>query len=142
MFRIEVHHRYPQVEQKLDAILHKLNRMEKTMATDAEIIDALVADVQKQGTVVDGITALLTSVKTQLAEALKGEQLSSAAQAKLAAIMPLLEANTQKLSDAVVANTDAAPADPAPTASAFKVSSDGPGAGGGTSSTSSSSSSS
>lgn len=120
------HHPAAEISQKLDAILHKLTRMENQMATDAEVIDALTADVAKQATVVDGIATLLSSVKTQLAEALAGEQLSAAARAKLAAIMPLLEANTQKLSDAIVANTDAAPP-PAPVAT---PSSDSSGSGG------------
>jgi len=118
MFRIVIEHRYPQVEQKLDAILIKLDRMEKRMSTAEDTLDAITAKLTEQSTVEDGMVTLLVSIKNQLAEALRGEQLSSAAQAKLAAIMPLLEANTKKLSDAIVANTDAAPAavptDPAP----------------------------
>lgn len=108
--RIEIHHRYPQLEQKLDAILHKLNKLESRMANAEDTLDAITAKLANQSSVEDGIIALLADIKNKLSEALRGEVLSAGAQAKLAAIMPLLEANTGKLSDAIVANTDAAPA--------------------------------
>jgi hypothetical protein len=120
--RLDVHHHVEssRIEQKLDAILIKLTRMEAKMASAEDTLDAITTALQNQSTVEDSVLALLTSIKNQLADALRGEQLSAGAQAKLAAIMPLLEANTSKLSAALVANTPAAdtPASPAPAAPA------------------------
>jgi len=99
------HHRVPDPEL-LRVLTHMSQRLETIMST----LDLLLDKVAAQTTQVESITALLHSIKTQLADALAGEKLSPAAEAKLAAIMPQLEANTQKITDAINENTDAAPA--------------------------------
>lgn len=104
------HHADPAVAEQLE----RLNQLlERFMSDIDDFVTLLTTRITAQKTQVDGIAALLTSIKNQLADALRGEKLSPEAQAKLAAIMPALEANTTEISDAIVANTDAAP--PAPT---------------------------
>lgn len=71
-------------------------------------LDQLLQAVQDESTVEDSIISLLTSIKAQLDAALSAE-LTPAAQAKVDAIFAALEANKTKLSDAVTANTPAAP---------------------------------
>lgn len=109
------HHRVPDPEFLRVLTLFE-SKLEKIMST----LDTLLADVQAQKTQTDSIVALLHNIKIQLADALSGEKLSPAAEAKLALIMPQLEANTSALTDAINENTDAAPTpapepDPVPT---------------------------
>jgi len=78
-------------------------------------IDRIVADVSAQTTEIDSLKAFIASLKTQIADALAGTTLPPAVEARLAAIFPPLEANTQAIHDAMQENTPAAPpADPAP----------------------------
>ena len=89
-----------------------LNRVEYLAARNSALLEA----VAKQKTQVDSVVALLHSIKTQLADALSGTKLPPDVEAKLALIMPQLEANTQEITDAINANTDPVPpAPPAPT---------------------------
>lgn len=74
----------------------------------ATTLDQLLQEVQDSSTVEDSIISLLTNIKTQLDAALSAE-LTPAAQAKVDAIFAALEANQAKLSDAMLANTPAAP---------------------------------
>ena len=87
--------------QALQAILNKL---EKIMAS----LDETLAAVQQESTVDDSIIALLTGLKAQLDAAIAGG-LTPAAQAKVDAIFAAAQANSAKVSDAVTANTPAAP---------------------------------
>ena len=77
---------------------------EKIMAS----LDETLAAVQAESTVDDSIIALLTGIKAQLDAALAGG-LTPEAQAKVDAIFAAAQANSQKVSDAVTANTPAAP---------------------------------
>lgn len=111
------HHADPDVARELA----RLNRnLERFMSDIDDFVTLLTTRITAQKTQVDGIAALLTSIKHQLADALRGENLSQGAKDKLAAIMPALEANTTEISDAITANTDPVPApaiDPFPTGS-------------------------
>ena len=90
--------------------LARLNdNLEKFMSDIDDFVASVLAKVSAEKTQVDSMVALLHSIKTQLADALAGEKLSPAATAKLAAIMPALEANTTEITDAINANTDLAP---------------------------------
>jgi len=68
-------------------------------------IDDLTAAVAAQSTVEDGIITLLKGVSQQLAD-LKAA--GGASPAQLDEVLAGLNANTQKLADAVVANTPSA----------------------------------
>lgn len=74
-----------------------LQLMEHIMAT----LDDLVTKVTAIGTVEDSVIALLTDISARLKAA--GQD-----QAKLDALSAAIDAQTQKLSDAVTANTPAA----------------------------------
>jgi hypothetical protein len=83
---------------KIDKILIDL---EKIMAS----LDETLAAVQAETTVDDSIIALLNGLAAQIAAG----GLSAADQAKVDAIFAQAQANAQKVSDAVTANTPAPP---------------------------------
>mgnify|MGYP001614788220 CR=1 FL=1 len=108
-----IHVQDPAIARELERLN---NNLEIFMSDIDDFVTLLTSRLTAQKTQVDGIATLLTSIKHQLADALRGETLSPAARDKLAAIMPALEANTTEITDAINANTDpAAPAPPAPT---------------------------
>jgi uncharacterized protein YoxC len=89
---------------KVLALLQGIKRQEKLiMAT----LDQVMADVQEESTVVDSLATLTAAIKAQLDAALANE-VSPAAQAKVDAIFAAIEANKQKMADAILANTPAA----------------------------------
>lgn len=104
---IHVHHHAPPVDtralDKLDLILACM----ENLMTSLERIEAAVA---KQTTLEDSALALITDLKHQVADALSGTRLPPDVEARLAAIFPTLEANNDRVTAALVANTDAAPA--------------------------------
>lgn len=71
-------------------------------------LDQLLAAVQAQKTVADSAVTLLARIHGELQAAINAND-----PAKIQAIADALGSNTQELSDAVVANTDAAAAAPA-----------------------------
>ena len=108
LMRIDVHLHSPDADStnsKLDAILKLLNQIlakeTKLMAT----LDETLAKVTEESTVDDSIIALLTAIKAQL----DAGGLSPDAQAKVDAIFGGLQANIDKVTAAVTANTPAAP---------------------------------
>lgn len=108
------HHVSPQIEQKLDAILHKLNRMELRMSASDDIIDRLATDVSNQTTQIESMKVFIVNLKNEVANALAGENISAASKAKLAAIFPALETNTADIVAAINENTPVADKTPAP----------------------------
>lgn len=88
-----------------------LKNQEKIMAT----LDDVLADVTSESTAIDSVTALITGLKQQVADALSGVTLPSATQAKIDAVFTGLESNKGKLTTALAANTPAAPVTPTPT---------------------------
>lgn len=107
--QIHVYHHY----EPDPAIVRLLGLIDRKLEAIMSTLDLLLDDVTKQKTQIDSLAALLANIKNQLRDALSGEKLSPAAEAKLAAIMPMLEANTTEITDAINANTDVAT--PAPT---------------------------
>lgn len=116
--RLDIYHHH---QADLDTLreLRRLNQLlEKFMSDIDDFVTATLAKINEQNTQIDGIVALLASIKSRLADALAGENLSPEAKSKLAAIMPALEGNTAEITAAINANTDAAPAptpEPTPT---------------------------
>lgn len=107
--QIHVHHHYV-TDPAIARELARLNaNLEKFMSDVDDFVTLMTGRIAAQKTQIEGVAALLSSIKHQLADALQGEKLSPAAQAKLAAIMPALETNTAEITDAINANTDAAP---------------------------------
>lgn len=93
-------HKLDQILQLLQQVITKENIL---MAT----LDQTLADVQAETTVVEGLATLTGSLKAQLDAVLAG-QLTPAQQAQVDAIFAQVEANKQKLADAITANTPAA----------------------------------
>jgi peptidoglycan hydrolase CwlO-like protein len=108
--QIHIHHHHEPDPSLLRLLMRLNNNMEKLMSDVDDFVTTTLATISSQKTQLDSVVALLASIKNKLADALAGESLSPAAKTKLAAIMPALEANTSEISDAITANTDAAPA--------------------------------
>lgn len=83
-------------------------RLDKLMATLEEVKQA----VQAEGSLEDSIITLLNGIAQQLKDALSGATLPPAVQQQVDDVFSQLEANKQKLADAVTANTPAAPTPP------------------------------
>jgi capsule polysaccharide export protein KpsE/RkpR len=76
------------------------DKLEKIMTSLQDVLDAVTAESTK----VDGIVALVASIKQQLADALSGTTLPPAVQAKVDAVFAGLTANATKLDTALQAN--------------------------------------
>ena len=81
-----------------------LSNQRKMMAT----LDEVLTDVADEGTQIDSLSVLVAGMKQQLADALAGTTLPPAVQAKVDAVFAGVEANKQKVVDAINANTPAA----------------------------------
>jgi len=101
------HHVFIHGEVKLDQILAQLKQLTQQEKQIMATLDEALTDIQSEATVADSLVTLTASIKAQLDAVLSG-QLPPAQQAKVDAIFAAVEANKQKLSDAVVANTPAA----------------------------------
>ncbi len=84
-----------------------LELLEKIMAT----LDQVLADVTDESTRLDSMSALISGLKQQVADALSGTTLPPATQAKVDAIFAAAETNKGKIDAAL--NTNVPP--PAPT---------------------------
>lgn len=89
------------IQKKLDQILRALSVITAKEAAMAATIDDILAGVQAESTVDDSIIALLNNIAQQLANA-------GVPQAKIDAIMAVIQANQDKVTAAVTANTPAA----------------------------------
>lgn len=103
------------IHQAIYTLVITLNRKIDQMSLD---IARLAADVEAQKTVMESAATLLTGLSAALRDALtkldaailaNDPVAAAAAQAALDAIAADVEANTSKLSDAVVANTVTTP---------------------------------
>ncbi len=94
--RLDIYHHFEDPDL-LTEILSKLNTMENKIMG---LLDDVVTKVAALNTVEDSVIALLVDIKAKLDAA-------GTDQAKLAALSADLDAQSQKLSDAVVANTPA-----------------------------------
>jgi len=104
----EISRRLGRIEEKLDAGLELLAQVQTEGAAIMTDLSALTDEVSQNGDAVASAVTLLGSLSQQIREL-------STDPAALQALADQLDANTQQLADAVVANTPAAPAQaPAP----------------------------
>lgn len=96
-----------QLAQMRAEILTKGNEMARTLD---EVLDI----VRESNTKADSVIALIDGVKAKLDEALKGERISAASQAKIDAIFDEVAAQRDELVAAVEANTEGGGAAPGP----------------------------
>ncbi len=73
-------------------------------------IDALVAKVHAENTIIGSAMALITGLKTQLAAAAAAQVATPSATVDFTALSDAIDAGAAQLAAAVVANTPAAPA--------------------------------
>jgi hypothetical protein len=92
---------------QLDRIEGKIDTIQQGVTNMAGELEKLQADVAAEDTVVDSAIVLLEGIKAALDAAI-----ASGNPAALTALSADLEAKTQKLSDAVVANTPTPPPTP------------------------------
>lgn len=85
---------------------HDLKEMENRIMAK---IEEVLQDISDESTLEDSILALVTGIKQQLADALANVTVPADVQAKIDAAFAQLEANKAKLTDAITANTPAAP---------------------------------
>jgi hypothetical protein len=85
-----------------------IRKLEKQIALMAATLDSILAKVTDEETLEDSLIALVGGLKQQLADALSGTTLPAATQAKVDAIFTAVEAQSQKMTDAITANTPAA----------------------------------
>lgn len=112
--RVDIYHHHEPDPSLLRLLTRLNNNVEKLMSDIDDFVTVTLAKISDQKKQIDGVATLLSAIKHQLADALAGENLSATAKTKLAAIMPALEGNTTEITDAINANTDAAPPAPAP----------------------------
>lgn len=111
--RLDIYHHADQrVVDKLDMIL-------ATQEILMDNVDRLIEDVAKQSTTIESMKTFISGLKSQVADALAGAKLSAEHEAKLAAIFPSLEANTDAITAAITTAPDPVPVpvptpDPAP----------------------------
>lgn len=104
--KIDVHIHLPPdsfVVTKLNEIVNLLQQSKQRELTMAGELDQLEQDVTAQTTVVDSIVTLLAGLKAALDAAIAAGDMS-----RVRAVNTQLEALTQRLADAAVANTPSA----------------------------------
>ena len=102
--RFDLHHwNDPNIGRQLDRIESALNLIIERLSIMSAELDRLTADVAAQTTVIDSVVTLLTSLADQIRNL-------PATTVAINALADSVEAQTKKLSDAVVANTPAPPA--------------------------------
>lgn len=99
-------------EQFQKTVLNHLSALhaqgENLMAT----IDQVAQDVSDESTLIDSVSTLITGLQQQIKDALSGATLPPDVQTKVDAVFAQAEANKGKLTNALAANTPAAPVTP------------------------------
>lgn len=104
LFEIHLHVKTdPEVLRRLSVVIHKLDLIIDRQETIMTVMDDLKAAVTRNTSVDDSVLALLQGISQQLKDA----QAANDPQA-IADVIAQLDANTQKMTDAVTANTPAA----------------------------------
>lgn len=75
-------------------------------------LDQVLADVQSESTLIAGISAFVSGLKQQLADALANTSLPPDVQAKIDAVFAGVEANKSSLAAALATDTSGAPVPP------------------------------
>lgn len=83
----------------------QLDRMERKLDMADMTLDDVLADTTAERTEVDSLATLAAGIKAQLDQALAGQTLSPAAQAKVNKIFQNIEDNKAAISAAILANT-------------------------------------
>jgi len=116
---VHEHHIYthldPAEERKLDQVIAALNAikadvaiLKERTATMLPQLDELAAKVAANTSAVNSAVEILTTLKARLDADIAESDLNTEDQARFQALSDELGANSQKLADAVVANTPAA----------------------------------
>jgi hypothetical protein len=100
----------PAVERALERIADALDGLNLSGVIMSQEMDAIVAQVERNTTVVGSVADAFAGIKAKLDEATAELSASGVDTAKLASLSAQLAANTDKLAAAVVTNTPAAPA--------------------------------
>jgi hypothetical protein len=115
---VDVHIHGPLGSGGIDEIRSQLREITRMVAGLAVMerrimysLDETIAEVQEQGTQVEGLVTLNTSLRQQLADALSGATLPPDVQAKVDAVFEGVSANTAKIMSAL---TTTPQGDPAP----------------------------
>ncbi len=106
--RVDVFHHFgnPSEVNEMLRLLREIHSQNgKIMASLQDIID----DVSAETTAIGSLTDLVAGLKQQLADALSGVNLPPAVQAKVDAIFAGVDANKQKILDALAANVPPTP---------------------------------
>jgi altronate dehydratase len=98
----ETKHEFDRLRMRLDRIV---NTQRYIMAT----IDQVLQDVTDESTAIDSVSALISGLKQQLADALSGATIPPAVQAKVDAVFATAEANKAKLATALATNVPPVP---------------------------------
>lgn len=110
--RIDIYHHFDdavtEADRKLNQILAIVQGLERQESIVMATLDQVLVDVKAESTVVDSLSSLTAGIKAQLDVALAGA-LTPEVQAKVDAIFAGIEGNKQKMADAIIANTPAAP---------------------------------
>ncbi len=105
---------YSQQQQQNAAITQRLNLLQQQGENIMATLQDILADVQAEKTMIDGIGTLISGLKQQVADALKNSGISAADQATIDAIFAQAEANKAALTSAVGANVNQTAPTPAP----------------------------
>jgi uncharacterized protein YoxC len=88
----------------LGVFLHKLDQLNHGVTSIMATLDDVVSKVNDLGTVEEGVVTLLTDIKARLDAAIASND-----PAKLQQLADALDAQKQRLAEAITANTPAAP---------------------------------
>ncbi len=99
--KIEITHRIVRGTESERFQLAVLGHLEKIMAT----LDDVLAQVTTESSQIDSLATLVAGIKQQLADVLSGVVLPAGTQEKIDALFAAVEANKQKVADAITANT-------------------------------------
>lgn len=106
--RLNIHHYHHGDADQATRVIAKLDILMAQQEMLMDLIDRLVQDVEQQQTIIASMEKFIGNLKHQIAEALSGAKLSEDVAAKLAAIFPTLEGNTDRIAQAIAENTAAA----------------------------------
>jgi uncharacterized protein YoxC len=92
----------PEITRRLDWMCQALKSICMEIKAMSQAFDRLTADVNSQGTVIDSLVTLVNGLAQQIRDTAGNETAANA-------LADQIEANTKKITDAVAANTPAAP---------------------------------
>lgn len=103
-----IHNDESKVFELSHIVLNEITHIKNQLNKMAQTLDDVLADVQAESEVDDSIVTLVQGLAQQLKDALSGATLPPAVQEKVEAVFAGIEANKQKVADAVKSNTPTA----------------------------------